>query len=111
MLSDNEDSPRITPDLITATESVFSKKFIQLISEKKLSFTTIRHIATIITDVLPHIKNLFEYKEFLLYLKGRYPILENETTMLTQYLNVEKEKKVISHLESYIKHLATQPNA
>jgi len=107
MVTTDDDSTRMPPDLIKATESVFSKKVIQLLSEKKLPFSQIQRIAVLVTDALPHIKYLSEYQGFLEVMQQKFPLLEDEVKMLHQYLNVEHEKKVISRLEGYFKHLTT----
>lgn len=102
-----DESARMTQELITATESVFSKKIVQLLSEKKLPFSVIQRIAVLVTDALPYIKYLSEYQGFLETMQHRFPILEGEVKMLSQYLSVQQEKKVINRLEGYFKHLTT----
>jgi hypothetical protein len=103
-----DESARMTQELVTATESVFSKKVVQILSEKKLPFAQVQRMAVLITDALPYIKYLSEYQGFLLEMQKRFPILEDEIRMLNQFLNVEQEKKVINRLEGYFKHLTTK---
>lgn len=91
--------------LIDKTAHLLTKKVMDLIIERKVSFDQIRELAQYVRTELPLLKTQKDYIDFVDGLEGDFPFLESELKILIAEEKVFEEQAVISKLQQYIKTL------
>lgn len=100
----NNSSDIFNDNLKDQTKKILSEKILYLLNNKA-PYKEVQDMAVFITDGLAKIKTNNDYLIFLNALIAEYPIEENEKMKLQNILSTNKEEKVITKLEQYIKNL------
>ena len=97
-------TPLLDKKLIEELKTLFSKKIIETLKEKKIPFRDLQDMASSVIDVLSNVATKDQFLEFLEEALVLYPYLNNEVKILKNRVQVGKEEQVINKLSNYIKN-------
>lgn len=103
---DNSHTPLLDKKLIDELKTLFSKKIIEALKEKKIPFNDLQNMASSVSDVLSGVANKEQFLVFLEEVLVLYPYLNNEVKILKNEVQIGKEKQVINKLSEYIKNFS-----